>query len=389
MVNPKKNPLMDLEVTEGSQKKAKMYRTAVTASPLWRPEGATWEKPSLVMDGEEMWPRSWWCCRRDPSREPCPAAGLAQQGKHPCLSFLPCCFTCYLTPPQKIHLAKAFKLCKHVWKKKSSQKCSYFQEKEQNRSCQGRKFVFYCHDRGRGPDQLEGLPMLWKISTDYRVSGKKIQKAANEVNLIRIFSKIAACSCHLVCLLYKCWYVQRTVRCPGPDCRKRTTRIGNDKCCGQRRWAHPDCWQRSKLPVLQARGSSTKTVPQPEHTGTETRRKEPLAPRHDGWQDTALCLCTHTFSTFGPFCSSLDLFYFFRLMLWTHFPAPPHPQVCDLPQAPRAGGRRCCTHSAQEYWLREWGWPRVFSLGGHRLQKSQCGTKREAATLKLNNKTVV
>lgn len=233
MVNPKKNPLMDLEVTEGSEKKARTYRTAVTASPLWRPEGATWEKPSLVMDGEEMWPRSWWCCRQDPSREPCPAAGLAQQGKHPCLSFLPCCFTCYLTPPQKIHLAKAFKLCKRVWKKKSSQKCSYFQEKEQNRSCQGRKFVFYCHDRGRGPDQLEGLPMLWKISTDYQVSGKKIQKAANEVNLIRIFSKIAACSCHLVCLLYKCWYVQRTVRCPGPDCRKRTTRIGNGKCCGQ------------------------------------------------------------------------------------------------------------------------------------------------------------
>lgn len=44
-------------------------------------------------------------------------------------------------------------------------------------------------DRGRGPDQLEklGLPMLWKISTDYLVSGKKTPKAANEINLIRIF----------------------------------------------------------------------------------------------------------------------------------------------------------------------------------------------------------
>lgn len=33
MVNSKKNPLMGLEVTEGSQKKAKMDRTALTASP--------------------------------------------------------------------------------------------------------------------------------------------------------------------------------------------------------------------------------------------------------------------------------------------------------------------------------------------------------------------
>ena len=34
MVNPKKIPLMGLEVTEGSQQKAKMDRTALTASPV-------------------------------------------------------------------------------------------------------------------------------------------------------------------------------------------------------------------------------------------------------------------------------------------------------------------------------------------------------------------
>lgn len=52
----------------------------------------------------------------------------------------------------------------------------------------GNQFVFYCHDRGRGPDQLEklGLPTWQKISTNYLVSGRKSKKAANQVKFIRI-----------------------------------------------------------------------------------------------------------------------------------------------------------------------------------------------------------
>lgn len=116
MVNPKKNPLMGFEVTEGSQKKAKMDKTALTASPLlWWPERAAWEKPFLLVAAEGTRPRTRWCGRQSPV-PPWDQAALAK--KHLCVCFLPCCITWYPTPPREIRLAKAFQLCERTWGKK-------------------------------------------------------------------------------------------------------------------------------------------------------------------------------------------------------------------------------------------------------------------------------
>lgn len=116
MVNPKKNLLMGLEVTEGSQKKAKNGQDSLVCFPC--------------CDGQKEPPEknlSWWWLQRrhsqgangaagwDPSTEPCPAAALDKAGQAS-LHFLSCCITWYLAPPHKVGLVKAFQLREHVWK---------------------------------------------------------------------------------------------------------------------------------------------------------------------------------------------------------------------------------------------------------------------------------
>lgn len=80
MVNPKKNPLMDIEVTEGSQKKARMDRTALTASPVVVARKSHLRKPfpgdgrgGAVAEEPTVW-------QTGTPAEPCPAAGRGRAG---------------------------------------------------------------------------------------------------------------------------------------------------------------------------------------------------------------------------------------------------------------------------------------------------------------------
>ena len=98
---------MGLEVTEGSQQKAKMDRTALTASPVavarksrlrnaFRGDGcqgAAAKEPMVQQTGT-------------PAESPVLPQDWAEQGKHLRVSFLPCCITWYPTPPHQICLAK-------------------------------------------------------------------------------------------------------------------------------------------------------------------------------------------------------------------------------------------------------------------------------------------
>lgn len=80
MVNPKKNPLMVLEVTEGSQKKAKMDRTALTASPVAVARKSRLRKafPGDGCGGEAS--EEPMVRQTGTPAEPCPAAGLGRAG---------------------------------------------------------------------------------------------------------------------------------------------------------------------------------------------------------------------------------------------------------------------------------------------------------------------
>lgn len=118
MVNPKKNPLMDLEVTEGSQKKARMDRTVLTASPVVVARKSHPRKPfpgdgrgGAAAEEAMVWQTG------TPAESPVLPQDQAEQGKHLRVSFLPCCITWYPTPPHKVGLAKASQLCERVEKK--------------------------------------------------------------------------------------------------------------------------------------------------------------------------------------------------------------------------------------------------------------------------------
>lgn len=67
---------MDLEVTEGSQKKAKMDRTALTASPVAVARKSRLSK-AFPGDGGRG---AGGAADGDPGREPCPAAGPGRAG---------------------------------------------------------------------------------------------------------------------------------------------------------------------------------------------------------------------------------------------------------------------------------------------------------------------
>lgn len=105
---------MGCEVTEGSQKKAKMDRTALTASPAAVARKSRLRKafPGDGRGGDVAEEPMVW-----QTESPVPPWDKAELSKHLCVSFLPCCITWYPTPPHMIRLAKAFQLCKHVWKK--------------------------------------------------------------------------------------------------------------------------------------------------------------------------------------------------------------------------------------------------------------------------------
>lgn len=115
MVNPKKNPLMGLEVTEGSQKKGPNGQGTFNCFRCcggWKEP--PWGKPFLVMAVE----KTWLVVQGTGTLAESPGLlwDKAEQGKHLHLSFLPCCITCCPTPPHKVCLAKAFQCCEHVWK---------------------------------------------------------------------------------------------------------------------------------------------------------------------------------------------------------------------------------------------------------------------------------
>lgn len=180
MVNPKKNLLMGLEVTEGSQKKAKNGQDSLVCFPC--------------CDGQKEPPEknlSWWWLQRrhsqgangaagwDPSTEPCPAAALDKAGQAS-LHFLPALLH-HLVPGSSTQgrFSESFPTpwaC--VEKRNHHRSVHVFRKRSKTGTAKaGNLFLLYCHDSGRGPDRLEklGLPSL-QISTDYLVSSEKPKK---------------------------------------------------------------------------------------------------------------------------------------------------------------------------------------------------------------------
>lgn len=152
------------------------------------------------------------------------------------------------------------------------------------------------------------------------------------------------------CSLHKGWYVQTSILFPGPACPQRAnTRIGNDKAL----WT-PAVSTPGLLTVLEA------------------------ASCVNGLQEPYRSLSTHAETFSIPFKLVLPR----QFPLWTHF----FPPLC-LPQTSYIEGGRYCTNLARGYCMDLKGLG--FSLGEHRSWKSAQNRKREMATLKLGNKTLV
>lgn len=158
------------------------------------------------------------------------------------------------------------------------------------------------------------------------------------------------------------------------------------KRCGQQLWAHQDHWQCWKQRDLQACGWSARAVPQLEHTGHEEDHegRSHWAPRHDGWQDTAFCLCGHS-SSLRPFSSSLKPC--FTSSTFCHEPISFVPGCVWL--ATSVSRRRWkVLHKFGVWILHKWG--RAGSSPQVNTDCKGLGTEqKDVATLKRDNKTWV
>lgn len=180
MVNPKKNLLMGLEVTEGSQKKGQKWTRQLGLLPLlWWPERAAWEKPFLVMAAEETWSRSQWCSRLGPQQRALSCC-RNRQGRASIPTLLSALLQ-HLVPGSSTQdrFSESFPTpwaC--VEEHNHHRSVHVFRKRSKTGTAKaGNSFLLYCRDSGRGPDWLEklGFPSL-QISTDYLVSSKKPKK---------------------------------------------------------------------------------------------------------------------------------------------------------------------------------------------------------------------
>lgn len=177
---------------------------------------------------------------------------------------------------------------------------------------------------------------------------------------------------------------------PGPLCHQRATAgIGNNKALWTAAVSTPG-W----LAVLGAAAliglwmvDQSRTVAWAHTHRDHTGRSCWLHGTMDGRTPLSARPCSSAFRPFSIktcfassfFCCepTFSLFYF--------FPPTPTSVACNKHLIWKAKVIAQIWHVNTAWKGKAW----VFSLGEHRLQKSQHGTKREAAALKLNNKTRV
>lgn len=134
--------------------------------------------------------------------------------------------------------------------------------------------------------------------------------------------------------------------------QRATTRIERDKALWTTALSSP-----GPLTVLEAAGCKglwmvckSWTAAGAHGPRRRARRKEPLAPGHNGWQDAAFCLCARTSSSsLRPFSSSLKPCSAWLVQLLVVNPFLSSPNTCGLQQASRVQGKRYCTNLACEY----------------------------------------